>query len=76
MLPQNCTYFQSSATALVSGQCTLKICKCSTDICQVSHQALQGPVFLLEKLNKILPNFYKKVAKNTQISASTLNLMS
>ncbi len=48
-MPQNCTYFQSSATALVSGQCTLKICKCSTDICQVSHQALQGPVYLLEK---------------------------
>jgi hypothetical protein len=32
----NCTYFQSSSTTQASGQCAIKICKCSSDICQVS----------------------------------------
>ena len=32
---QNCTYFQSSATNQPAGQCAIKICKCSSDICQV-----------------------------------------
>ena len=34
---QNCTYFQSSAVA--AGMCSIRICKCSTDICQVGQKS-------------------------------------
>ena len=33
---QNCTFFQSSVGATISsGSCGIKVCKCSSDICQV-----------------------------------------
>ena len=32
---ENCTYFESSGTE--SGACRAKICKCSSDICQVFY---------------------------------------
>ena len=36
---QNCTYFQSSST-IQSGACSIKICKCNSDICQVCFMFL------------------------------------
>jgi hypothetical protein len=31
---QNCTFFTSS-TSVAAGSCGIKVCKCSSDICQV-----------------------------------------
>ena len=32
---QNCTFFTSS-TSVAAGSCGIKVCKCSSDICQVT----------------------------------------
>jgi hypothetical protein len=35
-ISENCTYFQSASSSQAAGQCGVTICKCSSDICQVT----------------------------------------
>ena len=36
---ENCTYFESSSSS-ASGACSIKICKCNSNICQVFEKSI------------------------------------
>jgi hypothetical protein len=50
-IAENCTYFQSATSNQATGQCSVSICKCSSDICQVSDSSVIGYLVLLFLFN-------------------------
>ena len=58
---ENCTYFEGSS--LATGECTGKICKCSTDICQVITytKVVAGSSFSSAKVFEIIRVFNQEM---------------
>jgi len=71
---ENCTYFDSSTT-VAPGACKAKVCKCSTDICQIrldfSNFVISGPSTTSASIGKALNGIIVGIAAGALVSEAT-----
>jgi len=71
---ENCTYFDSSTT-VAPGACKAKVCKCSTDICQIrldfSNFVISGPSTISTSIGKALNGVVVGITTGVAVAEAT-----